>query len=301
MSALFSPITLRGLTLPNRIVVSPMCQYSSDDGAANDWHLIHLGGLALSGAGMLCIEATAVEPEGRITPSDLGLYDDRTEAALRRGPGGRPEILAHSGGDAARARRPQGVEPRALAGRPADRTGRGWLAAGGTVGGAAARARAAPGRARRGRARPHPRGFRRDGQACGGARHRCARDPQRARLSAARVPLADLQPPHRRVWRHARESPALPARRLRGGARRGSRRHARGRSGVRDRLGRGRLGHRAGVRLRRGAEEARRGLDRRVFRRRLAGAAHPARPGLSGAVRLRRSGRRPACPRSRSA
>ncbi len=83
MSALFSPITLRGLTLPNRIVVSPMCQYSSDDGAANDWHLIHLGGLALSGAGMLCIEATAVEPEGRITPSDLGLYDDRTEAALR--------------------------------------------------------------------------------------------------------------------------------------------------------------------------------------------------------------------------
>ena len=83
MSALFSPITLRGLTLPNRIVVSPMCQYSSDDGAANDWHLIHLGGLARSGAGMLCIEATAVEPEGRITPSDLGLYDDRTEAALR--------------------------------------------------------------------------------------------------------------------------------------------------------------------------------------------------------------------------
>ena len=84
MSALFSPITLRGLTLSNRIVVSPMCQYSSDDGAATDWHLIHLGGLALSGAGMLCIEATAVEPEGRITPSDLALYDDRTEAALRR-------------------------------------------------------------------------------------------------------------------------------------------------------------------------------------------------------------------------
>ena len=84
MSILFSPITLRGLTLPNRIVVSPMCQYSAEDGAATDWHMIHLGGLALSGAGLLCTEATAVEPEGRISPADLGLYDDRTEAALAR-------------------------------------------------------------------------------------------------------------------------------------------------------------------------------------------------------------------------
>src|SRR6476620_4899854 len=84
MSALFSPIKLRGLTLPNRIMISPMCQYSAEDGAATDWHLIHLGGLALSGAGLLCIEATAVQPEGRISPADLGLYDDRTEAALRR-------------------------------------------------------------------------------------------------------------------------------------------------------------------------------------------------------------------------
>jgi 2,4-dienoyl-CoA reductase-like NADH-dependent reductase (Old Yellow Enzyme family) len=55
MSTLFSPFSLRGVTLPNRIVVSPMCQYSAENGAANDWHLIHLGGLALSGAGMLCI------------------------------------------------------------------------------------------------------------------------------------------------------------------------------------------------------------------------------------------------------
>ena len=83
MSALFSPYTLRGLTLANRIVVSPMCQYSAEDGRATDWHMVHLGGLALSGAGMLVIEASAVEPEGRITAADLGLWDDATEAALK--------------------------------------------------------------------------------------------------------------------------------------------------------------------------------------------------------------------------
>jgi 2,4-dienoyl-CoA reductase-like NADH-dependent reductase (Old Yellow Enzyme family) len=83
MSNLFSPFTLRSVALPNRIVVSPMCQYSAEGGEANAWHMIHLGNLALSGAGMLCIEATAVEPEGRITPRDLGLWDDATEAALK--------------------------------------------------------------------------------------------------------------------------------------------------------------------------------------------------------------------------
>ena len=83
MSALFSPINLRDLTLSNRIIVSPMCQYVAENGKANTWHLVHLGGLAHSGAGMLCIEGTAVEPDGRITPSDLGLWDDATEAALK--------------------------------------------------------------------------------------------------------------------------------------------------------------------------------------------------------------------------
>ncbi|KUZ13340.1 oxidoreductase [Burkholderia diffusa] len=82
MTALFSPLTLRGVTLPNRIVISPMCQYSAERGEATDWHMIHLGHLALSGAGLLCIEATAVEPDGRITAGDLGLWDDVTEAAL---------------------------------------------------------------------------------------------------------------------------------------------------------------------------------------------------------------------------
>jgi 2,4-dienoyl-CoA reductase-like NADH-dependent reductase (Old Yellow Enzyme family) len=82
MSALFSPISLRGLTVSNRIVVSPMCQYVADHGKATAWHTVHLGGLALSGAGLLFIEATAVEAPGRITPGDLGLWDDETEAAL---------------------------------------------------------------------------------------------------------------------------------------------------------------------------------------------------------------------------
>jgi 2,4-dienoyl-CoA reductase-like NADH-dependent reductase (Old Yellow Enzyme family) len=83
MSALFSPITLRGLTLANRIMVAPMCQYSSRDGEANDWHFTHINSLALSGAAMFCIEATAVEAIGRITPGCLGLWNDATELALK--------------------------------------------------------------------------------------------------------------------------------------------------------------------------------------------------------------------------
>ena len=86
MSLLFSPLTLPspngGLTLPNRIVVAPMCQYSAHEGEATDWHLMHWGNLLNSGAGLFTIEATAVLPEGRITPRCLGLWDARTEAAL---------------------------------------------------------------------------------------------------------------------------------------------------------------------------------------------------------------------------
>ena len=73
---------LRQLTLPNRIIIAPMCQYSAHDGKTTDWHLIHLGNLAQSGCGMLIFEATAVEPRGRITHGCLGLYNDETESAL---------------------------------------------------------------------------------------------------------------------------------------------------------------------------------------------------------------------------
>jgi 2,4-dienoyl-CoA reductase-like NADH-dependent reductase (Old Yellow Enzyme family) len=82
MSQLFSPWALGELQLPNRIVIAPMCQYSAQDGSATDWHLIHLGHLALSGAGLLILEATAVAEQGRITPGCLGLYSDANEAAL---------------------------------------------------------------------------------------------------------------------------------------------------------------------------------------------------------------------------
>ena len=84
MSQLFSPIKLAGLELANRIVVSPMCQYSSEDGCATDWHMSHLGMLANCGAGLLVIEATHVERHGRITHGCAGLYSDANEAAFQR-------------------------------------------------------------------------------------------------------------------------------------------------------------------------------------------------------------------------
>jgi 2,4-dienoyl-CoA reductase-like NADH-dependent reductase (Old Yellow Enzyme family) len=87
-SKLFSPIQLGGVTLPNRIVVSPMCQYSADDGCMNDWHLVHLGHLAYSGAGLLMVEATHVTREGRITHGCTGLYNEHNEAAIAR-------VIAH--------------------------------------------------------------------------------------------------------------------------------------------------------------------------------------------------------------
>lgn len=82
MSKLFEPLSLRSLTLPNRVVVSPMCQYSAIEGTVQPWHTVHLGQLTMAAAGMLIIEATAVEDIGRITPGCVGLYSDENEAAL---------------------------------------------------------------------------------------------------------------------------------------------------------------------------------------------------------------------------
>ena len=81
---LFSSIKLGPQALSNRIMISPMCQYSADDGSANNWHITHLGSLAISGAGLLFVEATSVSPEGRITPGCLGLYNDANQAALKK-------------------------------------------------------------------------------------------------------------------------------------------------------------------------------------------------------------------------
>ena len=104
MPDLFSPLTIRGVTFRNRIAVSPMCEYSSDDGFANDWHLVHLGSRAVGGAGLVLTEASAVEPRGRISAADLGIYrDEHIEMLARiarfiRAQGAVPGIqIAHAG------------------------------------------------------------------------------------------------------------------------------------------------------------------------------------------------------------
>ena len=84
MAKLFEPLQIKSIELKNRIVVSPMCEYSSVDGFSNDWHLVHLGSRAVGGAGLIITEATAVSPEGRITPDDLGLWKDEHIEGLKR-------------------------------------------------------------------------------------------------------------------------------------------------------------------------------------------------------------------------
>lgn len=84
MSKLFSPITIKNLTLKNRLVVSPMCQYSATDGFVNDWHFVHLGSRAVGGAGLIFTEAAAVAPEGRISPNDIGIWKDEHIEGLRK-------------------------------------------------------------------------------------------------------------------------------------------------------------------------------------------------------------------------
>jgi hypothetical protein len=117
--SLFEPLRLGGLTLANRIAVSPMCQYSAENGAANEWHLQHLGSLSLSGAGLVIVEQTAVEPPGRISHGCLGLYSDANEAALAR----RCRLLPAGGFGGARHSacpcRPQGFGEAAVGGRRA--------------------------------------------------------------------------------------------------------------------------------------------------------------------------------------
>ncbi len=84
MSKLLSPIKIRNIELKNRIAVSPMCQYSSNDGFPTDWHLVHLGSRAVGGAGLIFTEATAVSPEGRISPDDAGIWNDAQVTAYKR-------------------------------------------------------------------------------------------------------------------------------------------------------------------------------------------------------------------------
>ena len=118
VATLFEPLELRSVALRNRIVVSPMCQYSCVDGSATDWHLVHLGSRAVGGAGAVMVEATAVAPEGRITPADLGIWSDAQVEPLARvarfvaAQGAVPAIqLAHAGRKASTARPWDGGHP----------------------------------------------------------------------------------------------------------------------------------------------------------------------------------------------
>lgn len=118
MSALFSPLKLRELVIPNRVVMSPMCQYAAVEGVAQPWHMTHLGSRAIGGAGLVMAEATAVSPEGRLSPEDLGIWSDRHAEALRpvtdfiRSCGAVPGIqLAHGGRKSARHRPWEGNGP----------------------------------------------------------------------------------------------------------------------------------------------------------------------------------------------
>ena len=125
-SLLYSSFQLKGLTLPNRIVVSPMCQYRSTDGMANDWHLVHLGSRAVGGAGLIFTEAAAVTPEGRISPDDLGIWKDEHIAPLKRVTTFIREQGAKSGIQLAHAGRKASTAPPWEGGHQVDDTNRGW-------------------------------------------------------------------------------------------------------------------------------------------------------------------------------
>src|SRR3982751_342609 len=125
-ASLFTPLQLRDVSFRNRIGVSPMCQYSSDDGFANDWHLVHLGSRAVGGAALVMTEAAAVLPEGRISPQDLGIWKDEQIEMLARifrfleEQGAVPAMqLAHAG-------RKASTSPPWTGGHPVSETDGGW-------------------------------------------------------------------------------------------------------------------------------------------------------------------------------
>ena len=123
---LFTPFTLRGATLRNRVMVSPMCQYSSEDGFATDWHLVHLGTRAVGGAGLVMTEATAVEPRGRISPHDLGIWKDEHVPMLQRIAWFIAQQGAVPGMQIAHAGRKASVDVPWKGGRPVDPSQGGW-------------------------------------------------------------------------------------------------------------------------------------------------------------------------------
>ena len=265
---MFQPVRIGSLDLVNRVVVSPMDMYVAVDGLASDFHLVHLGGKALGGAGLVMTEMVCVSPEGRITPGCAGLWDDEQQASFRRvtdfvhtNTSARIGLqLGHSGGKGSTKLMWEGID------EPLRR---------GQLGGRRPLARALPRGRQPGapRAHPvgdghHPRPVRRVRASRRRGGLRPARAALRPRLPALGVPLSRHQPAHRRLRRRRRRAAALPAR--------GVRRHPRGvaRGPADDGAD---LGHRLGRRR----SDPRRRADRRagVRRRRRRGHRRVHRPG----------------------
>ena len=230
---MLTPFTLRGVTLPNRVVVSPMAQYSCVDGMPGDYHLVHLGARAMGGAGLVVAEMTCPSPDARITPGCPGLWNEAQRDGWKRIVDFVHANSSREDRHAARPRRRERIDARALGRRgPAARERQ--LAAGLGVAAAVPRRRqrlvegddARRHGPRHGRLRPRD-ALRRRG------RLRLARAALRARLPALVVHLAAHQPAHRRVRRLARQPAALSARGLRRGARRSGPKRCRSRCGSR--------------------------------------------------------------------
>ena len=290
-SMLFSPFTLRDLTVANRIVISPMCEYSAADGCATDWHVIHLGHLALSGAGLLIIEATAVNPQGRISRESPGAVLGRERSSARARALGGPALQRDADRHPVGSRGPQGIAAQARR-RPRQRAGeRGWLADGRPLG-----ARIHPRMADARRARPRRHGgdrrrIRARDATVRAPRARPDRDSLGARLPAEFVSVAHRQPAHRRMGRQPREPHALSSRSVRRRAPCVARRAPAWRALQRYRLGRARPDDR-GRHCRCARAE---GLGLRLRRRLIGRQQHggdSARPGLPGTVRAAHSPRR---------
>ena len=205
MASLFQEFRLKDVVLRNRIAVSPMCQYSSDNGFPNDWHFVHLGSRAVGGAGLVIVEATAVTPEGRISPADSGIYlDDHVEPFARisrflKQHGAVPGIqLAHAGRKASASKPWEGNKH-----IESDKGGWDIIAPSAVpFGGNLTKV---PREMIVARHRTNSGGVRRCGEASAGGRVRVAGTALRTRLPRPRVLLAARQLPHRQLRRQLRE------------------------------------------------------------------------------------------------
>ena len=217
LTRLFEPLELRSARFRNRVFVTPMCQYSSPDGQPHDWHFVHYGSRAVGGAALVIVEATAVSPEGRISPDDLGMWSDeqvepwKRITAFVRAQGAVPGIqLAHAG-------RKASTEVPWRGGRPLAEGGRGWRPAGPSAE-AFAPGHLVPRVALRSGDRRCRRPIRRGGAASATGRLRGGGDPHGPRVPSPPVSVSARESARRRLWR----TPGKPASTCSGGGRRGA-------------------------------------------------------------------------------